>query len=220
MGGLVYTLHGPSVDSWVCTSARTGGGVRAGSAAAAGEAGELRAGGSPSPAQAAQAGAQEDGDPFPPGPHLTGLSTSRPHGGGAVPPGRPPDPGSHPDPSSDCRRGISRSNRETRGIRAPVVRVETALGLFLCQDAPRSGRPRAPESRFGDGAEEGLPGGRPSLGRGEGWGGGEGRGGLGLAVQEARPCAASCLVTQPRPWLPSLALLPHGCHELMTQLRV
>ena len=100
VGGLVCTLHRPSVDSRVCTSARTGGGVRAGSVAAAGEAGELRAGGSPSPAQAAQAGSQEDGDLFPPGPHLTGLRTSRPHGGGAVLPGRPPDPGSHPDPSS------------------------------------------------------------------------------------------------------------------------
>lgn len=117
--------------------------------------------GSPSPAQAFT---QEDGDPFPPGPHPKGLSTSWPHGGGAVPPGRPPDPGSHPDPSPDRRRGISRSSGETQGIGSPVVRMETALGLFLCQDCPHSGQPGALESRFGDGAEEGLPGSRPSLG--------------------------------------------------------
>ena len=69
---------------------------------------------------------------------------------------------------------------------------------------------------FGDGAEEGLLGSRPSLEAGGGGGGGA----QDRAVQGARPSAASCLVTRPRPWLPSLALLPPGCHELMTQLRV
>ena len=157
--------------------------------------------GSPSPAQACT---QEDGDPFPPGPHPTGLSASWPHGGGAVPPGGLPDPGSHPDLSPDLRRGISRSNRETRGIGSPVVRMETALGLFLCQDAPRSGRPGAPESRLGNGAEEGLPGSQLSLG--------------GL---RARPCRGpGHLLPQawslsPHPWLPALTLLLHR-HSSLT----
>lgn len=205
-GGVVWcicTARTLSVDSRVCTTACTGGGVWAGSAAATGEAGGLKAVSKLRPGMHTGRRGPLPSRAFPPGPHPTGLSASWPHGGGAVPPGGLPDPGSYPDLSPDRRRGISRSNRETRGIGSPVVRMETALGLFLCQDAPCSGWPGAPESRFGNGAEEGLPGSRPSL--------------EGL---RARPCRGpGHLLPQawslsPRPWLPALTLLLHGHSSL------